>query len=352
MDFSQVYSQYDFSKLEQEIQQLFPDWDLKFQDLFLSVLQGNGYESLKSACNVFIDCLKNEMNGMKSVFVTILLIGIISAVFISLTGIFENHQVADYGFYFTYLILIIFLIKIFSEVFTITQGVLENIVAFMKIFLPTYFLTIGAAGGTTAAIGYYQIFMLAVFGVESLLAGVLVPLIGSYMILNIANGIWEEEKLELLTQMISKSVRTILKILITVVSGTGLLQAMIAPVIDTAKMTVMQKSITAIPGLGELAGSAAQVLLGSAVLIKNAMGVILLILLCAVCIIPLVKLFSIMAMLKGAAAIMGMVADKRMTNCANRAGDGVLLLFQTTLTALTFFVILVSIIAFTMNRGF
>ena len=127
---------------------------------------------------------------------------------------------------------------------------------------------------------------------------------------------------------------------------------MIAPVIDTVKMTVMQKSITAIPGLGELAGSAAQVLLGSAVLIKNAMGVILLILLCAVCIIPLVKLFSIMAMLKGAAAIMGMVADKRMTNCANRAGDGVLLLFQTTLTALTFFVILVSIIAFTMNRGF
>lgn len=126
---------------------------------------------------------------------------------------------------------------------------------------------------------------------------------------------------------------------------------MITPVIDSIKMNAVQKSISIIPGLGDLAGSAAQVLLGSAVLIKNATGLLLLVLLILICAIPLLKLFGIMALLKGAAAIMGIAADKRMTQCTNRIGDGVMMLFQMTLCSITFFVILISIIAFTTNRG-
>ena len=352
MDISTMYNQYDMGDLEKQISQLFPDWNLHLNDLFSSIIEGKGMVSIKTMAYTLLDSFANELAGMKSVFITIILIGIISAVFISLTDIFDNHQVADCAFYLTYLILIIFIIQIYSQVFSITQSTLENIVSFMKVILPTYFLTVTAAGGSFSALGFYQIFMITVYGVELLLSGVIVPIIGLYMILSVINGIWEEEKLDMLINILKKTVKGILKFLIAIVSGTGILQSMITPVIDSAKMAVLQKSVSAIPGLGDLAGGATQVLLGSAILIKNATGILILLLLLFLCAFPLCKLFGIMAMMKGAAAIMGIAADKRMTNCTNRVGDGVMLLFQTMLTSITFFFILVTIIAFTTNRGF
>ena len=352
MDISTMYNQYDMGDLEKQISQLFPDWNLHLNDLFSSIIEGKGMVSIKTMAYTLLDSFANELAGMKSVFITIILIGIISAVFISLTDIFDNHQVADCAFYLTYLILIIFIIQIYSQVFSITQSTLENIVSFMKVILPTYFLTVTAAGGSFSALGFYQIFMITVYGVELLLSGVIVQIIGLYMILRVINGIWEEEKLDMLINILKKTVKGILKFLIAIVSGTGILQSMITPVIDSAKMAVLQKSVSAIPGLGDLAGGATQVLLGSAVLIKNATGILILLLLLFLCAFPLCKLFGIMAMMKGAAAIMGIAADKRMTNCTNRVGDGVMLLFQTMLTSITFFFILVTIIAFTTNRGF
>ena len=352
MDISTIYSQYDMGDMEKQISQLFPDWNLHLYDLFSSIIEGRGMESIKTIVYTLLDSFANELAGMKSVFITIILIGIISAVFVSLTDIFDNHQVADCAFYLAYLILIIFIVQIYSQVFSITQSTLENIVSFMKVMLPTYFLTVTAAGGSFSALGFYQVFMITLYGVELLLSGVIVPVIGFYMILSVINGIWEEEKLDMLINILKKTVKGILKFLIAIVSGTGILQSMITPVIDSAKMAVLQKSVSAIPGLGDLAGGATQVLLGSAVLIKNATGILILLLLLFLCAFPLCKLFGIMAIMKGAAAIMGIAADKRMTNCTNRVGDGVMLLFQTMLTSITFFFILVTIIAFTTNRGF
>lgn len=81
------------------------------------------------------------------------------------------------------------------------------------------------------------------------------------------------------------------------------------------------------------------------------MGIILFILLLLLCAIPLCKLFVMMAVFKISAAVMGIVADKRMSNCVNRIGDGILLLFHTVLTSAAFFIILIAIVAFTTNRG-
>ena len=49
---------------------------------------------------------------------------------------------------------------------------------------------------------------------------------------------------------------------------------------------------------------------------------------------------------------MGLSADRRITGCTNAFGDGIMLLLQTMVTAVMFFLILVLIVTFTANRGF
>ncbi|MDE5597869.1 MAG: stage III sporulation protein AE, partial [Lachnospiraceae bacterium] len=50
-------------------------------------------------------------------------------------------------------------------------------------------------------------------------------------------------------------------------------------------------------------------------------------------------------------ALIGIVSDKRMTNCANRVGDGSLMLLKVALSAIGLFIISIAIVTCTTNRG-
>lgn len=78
-----------------------------------------------------------------------------------------------------------------------------------------------------------------------------------------------EERLTMIINLLKRTISAGLKLFLTFVTGTGMIQSMITPVIDSTKMSILQRSISAVPGLGEFAGSASQTLLGCAVLIKT-----------------------------------------------------------------------------------
>ena len=352
MDFSSLYGQYDFSSMEEKFESLFPTWDISFKELILEVMKGNGAEVITGQVKEIFYLLTSELDAVRFVCVTLLLIGIISTVFMNFSGIFPNQQIGDLGFKFTYLITIIFLIKVNAEVFTVAKTGLDSCISFLQVFLPCYFIVVGTAGGSATAFGFYQVFLIGVYMVEQVLVTLILPMISYYMLLCIMNGILEEERLSMFIRIVKNGVRTFLKILLTLAAGSGLFQSAITPVIDTVKMNAVKKTVEIIPGIGELADGSVQVLLGMSVLLKNALGIGFVVLLLFICAIPILKVFLFMIVIKGTAALMGLSADRRITGCTNAFGDGIMLLLQTMITAVMFFLILVLIVTFTANRGF
>jgi len=67
-------------------------------------------------------------------------------------------------------------------------------------------------------------------------------------------------------------------------------------------------------------------------------------LLLALCIGPFARLLLYAGILKLCAALLGMTADKRITGCVNKAGDGLLLLLKISYTACACFLIMFAII--------
>ena len=65
---------------------------------------------------------------------------------------------------------------------------------------------------------------------------------------------------------------------------------------------------------------------------------------------PLVKIALIALILKCAAAFMEIVSDKRITACANRTGNGGLLLLRTAGTAMLLFLIAISACTASVRR--
>lgn len=344
-DLSLVWQDYGLDKLEEGIASLFPERQLSLESLFRTVMDGDIIGALKLLFQGGISDFLGELDGMRNVFVWLLVLGIVSSLMTHFVEIFDRRQVADMGFYFMYLLFTAVLLKCFSQAVAIAVQTVENILLFVKLLVPAYLLSVGVSSGAVTAGASYQMMLLVVYGVEYVLSAGLLPLIYSFVMLSVINGIWPEEKLGLLTELLSKIIGWILKGALGVVTGIGVFQALIAPVVDSARTSALQKLISAIPGVGNTAGGVAELAIGSAMVIRNSIGVILLLLLLLLCATPLLKIGIIAGLLKAAAAFMGIVSDRRITQCADKAGDAGLLLLRTTGTALLLFLIAIAVTA-------
>ena len=292
-----------------------------------------------------------ELAGMKNIIASILILGIISALFTSFSDVFQNHQIADISFYFLYLLLMSALMKAFLTAASIAGQTVENIVLFIKMFIPAYYMAVGAATGAVTGTVYYQFTLVLAYGIEKIIFSYLIPLVYSYVLLALMNGIWAEERLTLLLDFLKKGIGAGLKVAMGAITSLSLFQSMIAPVLDSLRVSAVKKAIGAIPGIGNLAEGVTEMVIGSAVLIKNSIGILMLLLLLAVCLVPLVKLLVIAGMMKGSAALAGIVSDKRITGCTDRVGDGSLLLFKAAFTAVALFMITIAVVAYTTGKG-
>ncbi len=351
MNLENIWSDYGLDELEQGIDELFPGYDISLENLMTKLLSGNVIDALAEFMQEIIAQLSDNTLGLKNIFVWLLVLGVASALMSHLVEVFDKHQVADLSFYFMYLLMSAILLKCFAEIAQTAVTALENIVLFGRLLVPVYLLTVGVATGSITAAAYYQLLLILIYGVEQILLGVVVPLVYSYCLLAVINGIWIEEKLTLFIELLEKIISWILKGSIGVVTGVSVFQSILTPVLDSVKKEALQKAVSVIPGIGSGAEGAMELVMGSAVVIKNSVGLILLILLLFLCAAPLLKIFLTAVMLKGAAAFIGIVSDKRITACANRTGDAALLLFKTAGTAFVLFLISLAIVATATNRG-
>lgn len=342
-------SSMDMSGIEEGIQNLFPDAKIDAKGLLQMILDGKTAEAGKELFVQIKGSMAGELLNVRRIFLYILVLGVVSALFSGFSDLFSGQQIATAGFYFLYLFLMVILTGAFLMVAEIAADTVENIVLFVKLFIPAYFSAVGAAGGTAAAVCYYQLMLLVVYFVEGFVNAVLLPFVYSYILLALLNGIWAEEKLSLLLDLMKKGVGAVLKITMGAVTGLSLVQSVVVPVADRLKISALRKTMAAIPGIGKVAEGVTELVLGSAVLLKNSIGVLLLLLLLGGCLIPLARILLIAGAVKLGAAIAGIVSDKRFSGCADRVGEGCFLLFRCVFTAMLLFVIVIAVAAYSIT---
>lgn len=344
MDLGAIWQDYGLDRLSEGIQQLFPRTGISAERLLEQVMSGDILGALSSLFADGAAGITNQLSGMKNVFIWLLVLGIVSSLITHFVEIFDVHQVADMGFYFMYLLFTAILLKCFSEAAETALQTLEDITLFIRLLVPAYLISVGVSTGAATAAVASQMMLLVIYGMEYILSKGAIPLVYSFVMLSMINGIWVEEKLTMLIELLEKAVGWILKGAVGVVTGISIFQALITPVVDSVKKSALQRIVSAIPGVGNAADGAVELVLGSALVIKNSIGVVLLILILVLCAAPLLKIGLIAGVLKCAAAFMGIVSDKRITACVNRAGDGGLLLLKTAGTAILLFLISIAVV--------
>ena len=173
----------------------------------------------------------------------------------------------------------------------------------------------------------------------------LAPGVHVFVLLLLMDNLFEETKLGKMAQLFEDGIRLVLKGGLTAVMGIGVVQSLIVPARDRLSTNSIFNSISAVPGVGNTFGSAAEILLGSGILIKNSIGAAALILLLVIGMTPLLKSFCFSVMYRLTAAFLAPVADSRIAQCVQAAARGCALFCTIQLDALLLFFITTSIIS-------
>ena len=202
MQMDMMWQEYGMDELEKGMQQLFPDFRISAAQLLGQLLQGDVLGAAGTLVQEVMRGMGTYVSGIKNILIWLIVLGILSALLIHFVEVFDKHQIADLSFYFIYLLMGVILLQCFFDVLQTARDIMENIILFVKLMVPTYLLAVGVASGPATVSAGYQLMLLLIYGTEKILLGVVLPLIYSYSLLNLINGIWVEEKLALLTDLL------------------------------------------------------------------------------------------------------------------------------------------------------
>ena len=286
-----------------------------------------------------------EFRANRKNLIYMLLIAVIAAVFTNFSSAFQNKQVSEISFYVLYMLLITMCLTSFRIAMEGLEGRLEQLLELMQVLCPGYFLAVTIASGSSSSFAFYNLVLFFIYLVEVLVLKFLLPLINVYIMIQVMNYLAGEDLLSELADLIRKGVLWILKMLLGCVIGLNVIQGMLSPAIDTLKRSTITKTVEAIPALGNMFGSVTDVVLGTAVLIKNGIGMAGAILLLLASMIPVVQMMVLALFYKLAAALVQPVSDKRITGCIRSVSEGYALMLRVLSTTVILFLITIAVIA-------
>lgn len=337
----------NFTDIDRMMEDLFPQERMGFADAVRQIMLGNtdvGRDAIK-------EMLQERILGAwevnrKSILYLILL-AIASAVFIGLSDIFQTRQVSQISFYMIYLLVMGICLASFQAASEWMANGVHTLIGFMKVLYPVYFAAVTVAKGSISSLAFYHLAIILIVVIEELLLHLIVPGIHMYVIIRVMNSLQSEDYLSKFAELLETAIGWGLKALMGGMIGLNVIQGMLGPAIDTVKRSAVTRGMEMVPGVGDLLGGTAEVALGTAVLIKNSIGIVGMFLCLVLCLAPLLQLAVITLGYKLAAALVQPVSDKRIIECISGVGEGCRMLMNCIFVTGILFLVTVAIVTYT-----
>ena len=274
-----------------------------------------------------------QLDQEKEIFVKLILLILLSAVFTSFAEVFENNQIGDISFFVVYLLFFTILMDSFSRMSSSLEKTISWMTEMMKGLAPAYYMTVCAASGAASAVVFYEGVLLMVWGIQWLLLTVLLPASGMYVLLQLVNSLSREEMLGKMAELLNTAVSWGLKTLLAAVVGLQIIRNLVAPVMDSVKRGLLSRAAGALPGVGNAVNMVTELVVTSAVLVRNCLGVVILVVFVLIGAGPMLHYGILSLLYRLLAAVAQPVSDQRMVRALGTMGEGCALLLRILFTA-------------------
>lgn len=329
---------------------LFQGFPIDGMELAKAVGEGKIGEALSILGEAVWNTVGQPIGYVKEYLIMFLILGIGAALIKQLGVFFQDSQVQKIGFWVVYLLLASQFLGLYYNGDEVARECLGKLIDFGNVFVPVFAGVLTFAAGSVTGAGYITALLLIIYLIEQFLLNVMVPLTEGYMLLCLLGALWQRERVEKLIELIGRGIGVGFKGMFIATTGLGVMQSMLLPYVDRTKMGAVKKFVDLIPGVGDLAGTTLEMVTGSAVLLKNGIGVIGILLLCLAVAVPLLKLGLICLILKLASVVYGLFGEKQMMWCADKLSMAEGYLWKIAFCGTMLFILWIVLAVYTTNQ--
>lgn len=341
----QLLDSMELEKMQEAVNELLGEETFSVKESIKKALSGEEPFSAEHFGEIGKAFLYQQLLPDKKILVQVILLVLAASLFSNFTGMFGKGETGGISFYMVYLFLLTILMKSFGQMSRIISSGLEDFVFFMKALMPSYFLAVTAAGGVASAMIFYNMVLAVIYVIQVILLKLVVPGIHLFVLFQLVNYLHKEDILSKMAEFFKTILEWTLHTCVAVLVGMQVIQNMISPAVDSLKRDVIGKTATAIPAVGNAIDGVTEVALGTAMLIRNCIGVVGILVLLLLGLPPIIRLGVTTLIYKLLAAVVQPVADKRMTGCLSTMGEGCRLLLRVLLTVELLLLITIAILS-------
>lgn len=307
---------------------------------------GEGNLSFSKISESIISLIFREVTTILSLAISIIVLGIVCALIKNLQDAFSTESISQIAFFACYALIIVLLSKSFLISISIAKDIITDITNFMSALLPILVMMLGTAGGFTQAATMDPIVLGATITIPQIYLNIIIPLILIMFVLQFANNISLEQKLNNLCKLLKQVVLWIQGFAITIFIGILTIRGITSSTIDAVTMKTAKFAVDSfIPIVGKSFSDAIASVAGYSLIIKNAISSVGLIVIILIILYPVVKMLLMSFIYKLSASVLEPIADKRITSSIASAGEAIVLLMSCVLCVSLMFFVLLGIMA-------
>lgn len=321
----------ELGQMQDAVNQILKEDSFSIEEILNQILKGESLFQKETMSKWFKNIVKAQLQREQKAMFQVVLLVLLAAVFSNFTAVFGDGKIGETSFYITYMLLLALLIKSFGSMGVELKELLENFILFLKALMPSYFLAVTASSGSATAMIFYEAVLFLIYVIQVVFLKGIVPAIYVLALVELVNYLHSEDFLSKMAELLQTLIEWSLKSCMAVVLGMQLIQNMIGPAMDSLKRDIIGKTAASIPGIGNAINGVTEVALGTAVIIRNGIGVVGIIILVCIGIRPVIRLALLAFLYKLLAAVVQPVSDKRMTGAISTIGNGYVLFLKVLL---------------------
>ncbi len=284
---------------------------IDMEEIFNSAIKGE-VNNEKIYSSIFKLFGKEVHTGIKSL-ISVLIIVLIHSILKAITDNLENDSVSNIIYYVQYIAIVTVIMTNFSDIIELVKETSINLVGFMNSLVPILISLMLYTGSIATSSILEPIILFMVNFIGNLIQTILIPLTLITATLSIVSKIGDKVQIDKLSKTLHSGIVLVLGIILTIFVGVISLEGTLSSSVDgiTAKTTKALVSST-IPVVGKILGDAVDSVLGCGIILKNAVGIIGVIVIIGICILPVLKIGILMTSYRLMAGICEPIADPKI----------------------------------------
>ena len=322
----------------------------RFNETVRQVSEGDFAVDIPKIFGFLSDLIFKEIRNTASDIVILLVVAAMSGTVNALTGAFGEKGGGEAAFFACFTLMSTAAIKCFNTALGYGIDVIDAMGVFINKLSPILMITLIASGKVTSASAFSPVFSGAVYVISVILRSCLVPLLTFGAVLSVAGNINSKMQISNFTRVIRSLSKWLMAAVITVFTGISAIYGFSAPALDALSAKAVKFAVgSMVPVVGNFLSDSLETVISGTRLMKNSVGVSGIVVMCIICVTPVVKIGIMQLMLKLTAAIVEPLTDRRISKMLWDISEAIITVFALVVMTAVLFMISVSIILAATN---